>query len=271
MQLSAIIVGFLLLSCADGKKSPTPTPTATGKKGATSDSNVAELQRKLETLQSQEQNSRTLIVQLRDQLAELETNPGQASAESIEELRKKLLEFEGLTDYSTELTELQEQLNAIKEGGGDAERIAQLEQSFDDLQEKYDNLLAATEEISSSQGSSDNTAQQPTESSTEPLTELPTLKAYLTYAGSDFFKDGLIQVVSFSNMTGVTDIKQAIDLNSGSVNEMPTTTISFQFNETKYCAPVALTNEQFVPYKKVSDNLEKEKSKKIDVEVSKCQ
>ena len=272
MSLSVVIVGFLLLSCAGSKKSPTPTPTATGKKGATSDSGVAELQLKLETLESQEQDSRTLIVQLRDQLAELETNPGQASAESIEELREKLSALEGLTDHSAKIASLQEELNTLKEGDGDynAERIAELEAIIDEIQDKYDALLESTENLS--QNSADNVAQQSSESSTESPTELPTLKAYLTYAGSDFFRDGLIQVITFSDMAGVTDIKQKTDLDSGSVNQMPTTTISFQFNGKKYCAPVALTSEQFVPYKDAYDKQKtrKKEATKIDVGVSEC-
>ena len=276
MSLSVVIVGFLLLSCAGSKKSPTPTPTATGKKGATSDSGVAELQLKLETLESQEQDSRTLIVQLRDQLAELETNPGQASAESIEELREKLSAFEGLTDHSAKIASLQEELNTLKEGGGDydAERIAELEAIIDEIQDKYDALLESTENLS--QNSADNVAQQPTAPTAPTVptapTKPPTLKAYLTYAGSDFFRDGLIQVITFSDMAGVTDIKQKTDLDSGSVNQMPTTTISFQFNGKKYCAPVALTSEQFVPYKDAYDKQKtrKKEATKIDVGVSEC-
>ena len=277
MSLPVVIVGFLLLSCAGSKKSPTPTPTPTGKKGATADSGVAELQSKLKTLESQEQNSRALIVQLRDKLADLEANPGQAPSESLEELREKLSALKELTDHSEEIAKLQGELNELKEGEGDndAERIAELtnainewQDKFDALQDKLDALSESTEDVSLSQVSSDNVAQQPAESSTEPPTGPPTLKAYLTHAGISFFEHGLIQVVAFSNITGVTDIKQTIDLNSGSIELMPTTTISFQFSNQKYCASVALTKEQFVSYKEVSEGTRAKENKRI--EVSEC-
>ena len=259
MASFVIIVSLLLLSCAGGKKSPAPA----GKEGTASGSGVAELQRQLKELESKEQNSRTALASLINQLNDLENNPGQVPNQSIEELQKKIDELTS-ADNSQEIAKLKKKLESVE--AGDADAIAELHKEFTALNEKYNALLESTSNTASSPSLTDDTAQQPSELPTEP----PTISALLTHAGEKFFEDGLIKIIIFSNMAGVTEVEQQTDLNSGGVNKMPTTTIRFKFNNTKYCASINnLTSDNFISFKNLSP--EKVATIKKDTEVTKCE
>ena len=239
--------------------------------GTASGSGITKLQQQLDALESQEKNSRAVIVRLKNQLDSLEANPGQVPTDTIDELRQKIasLEVTQSTDHSAEIAALRKKLDNIKPGTDNSAEIAELTAEIASLKQERENNQKALDDLASSVGVSESppAETQPTGSTTE----LPTISAYLTYAGKDFFKDGLMGVVTFSSMAGVSGIEQKTDLNSGSINEMPTTTIEFMFNEKKYCASVSLTKDNFVSYRNfISNNDRNRNTKKSDLETKPC-
>lgn len=260
--LLTVIIGFLLLSCAGSKKSP--APSGSGGKGSAQqeDSDIAKLQRQLQTLEGQEKNSRLTIAQLKSQLDSLAADPGQLSAESIDKMRKQIeaLEEAQPADNSEQIAELQAQLAGFPVGVDHSTELTKIKEKLQELQKEQDANDQALQDLNDAL------------SGNAPANlSLPTVSAYLTHAGADFFRGGLVHVITFSNMSGISNIEQETDFASGSVDKMPTTEISFMFKGAKYCASIALTNDNFVSYKDRATSKDKEWMKNAkNLEVSLC-